>query len=200
MRRGRPAAPRSTGKPFHGWSSEGAGQCSTGECTLQRSPNVFFQWLARFVARSCYLRGSACRTKNRCKQNAERMVTLGQAKPVQSLIARTICPRPDKLSEEFIAEWRKGWGNPPCLRRPTICTRLPIRRTFVGSTPGSVIEACGMGRWMRQIWVVIGLTVILTFPVTVAETVTGGHGPGSSHGGYQSKEEVAQLTADPPRR
>jgi hypothetical protein len=51
-----------------------------------------------------------------------------------------------------------------------------------------------MGRWMRQIWVVIGLTVILTFPVTVAETVTGGHGPGSSHGGYQSKEKVAQLT------
>jgi len=66
-----------------------------------------------------------------------------------------------------------------------------------------------MGRWMRQIWVVIGLTVILTFPVTVisgagpqkhpghhmvAGTVTGGHGPGSSHGGYQSKEEVAQLT------
>jgi len=65
-----------------------------------------------------------------------------------------------------------------------------------------------MGRWMRQIWVVIGLTVILTFPVTVisgaglqkhpdhmvAEAVIGGHGTGSSHGGYQSKEKVAQLT------
>jgi hypothetical protein len=65
-----------------------------------------------------------------------------------------------------------------------------------------------MGRWMRQIWVVIGLTVILTFPVTVisgaglqkhpdhmvAGAVIGGHGTGSSHGGYQSKEKVAQLT------
>ena len=67
-----------------------------------------------------------------------------------------------------------------------------------------------MGRWMRQIGVVIGLTVILTFPVTVisgadpqkqprhgAVVVTGGKGAGarSSNGWHQYRDEVAPPTA-----
>jgi hypothetical protein len=74
-----------------------------------------------------------------------------------------------------------------------------------------------MGRWMRQIWVVIGLTVILTFPVTVISgagpqkhthyhtvvvgAVIDGQGAsaGSIHGGYQMQGRGSATDAEPRR-
>ena len=92
--------------------------------------------------------------------------------------------------------------------------QAPDEASLRRATPGIVIEACGMGRWMRQIWVVIGLTVILTFPVTVisgagsqkhphhhmAVGAVGGQGTGSSHGGYQMQGRGRSTDAEPPRR
>lgn len=50
-----------------------------------------------------------------------------------------------------------------------ICTRVTMRpTTLVGPhTIPTVFEACVRGQVMRQIGVVIGLTVLLTFPVTM---------------------------------
>ena len=65
-----------------------------------------------------------------------------------------------------------------------------------------------MASWMRQVSIVIGLTMILTFPVTVISgdgiqrpphrvvaAATGkGTGAESGHGWYQHKDEVAPPT------
>jgi hypothetical protein len=67
-----------------------------------------------------------------------------------------------------------------------------------------MFEVRGMGRRMRQIGVVIGLTVILTFPVTVisgAGSQKQGHhvvaatgGAQHSQGWRQRRDEVARPT------
>lgn len=70
------------------------------------------------------------------------------------------------------------------------------------------IEADGMDSWMRQASIVIGLTIILTFPVTVisgdgsprpphrvvAAASGTGISAGNSHGWHQRRKEMAPTT------